>query len=237
MFWCRAIQQSLNELLQNWFCFVQTSSGKIPAVYHPTSEPDHAVSLKKAVAAAFQANFKGTDEEDEDDPQSRHKSHYMLVSDNHAWLQLYLCSSSFTAWPLLISYTPTDENGLLKMRREVRKSDIRDFSSSASKDDIDTSKDEEIEYRDGKLQRSSGNTSFHLVNDSDSHPDSDTPSLSLSQTLSGSGSYNMELQTCRRVGRFVYRAEMRKILADIRDSSNEEGLTAKIDKSENLSIR
>ena len=75
----RALQQSMNELLQNWFCFVQTLNGKIPAVYHPPSEPDHAISLKKAVAAAFQANFEGTDEEDEIDPQSHHKSHYRLV--------------------------------------------------------------------------------------------------------------------------------------------------------------
>lgn len=75
----RAIQQSVNELLQNWFCFVQTTNGKIPAIYHPPSEPDDAVSLKKAVAAAFQANFEGTDEEEEIDPQSRHTSHYTLV--------------------------------------------------------------------------------------------------------------------------------------------------------------
>ena len=76
----RLIQQSLNDQLQNWFCFVQTNNGKIPAVYHPPSEPDHVVGLKKAVAAAFQANFNGTDEEDEIDPQSHHISHYTLVS-------------------------------------------------------------------------------------------------------------------------------------------------------------
>ena len=100
---------------------------------------------------------------------------------------------------ITFSYTPTDEDGFVKMKREVRKSDISDYSSKASKDDIDTSKDEEIEYRDGKLQRSSGNTSFHLVNDSDSKPDSDTASLSLSQTVTASGSYNMNLGSCNAV--------------------------------------
>ncbi len=73
------------------------------------------------------------------------------------------------------------------MKREVRKNDIIDYSSSEeSKDDIETSTDEEIEYsyQDGKLQRSSGNTSFHVVNDSNSGLDPDTAPLSLSQTLS-----------------------------------------------------
>ena len=32
--------------------------------------------FKKAIAAAFQANFKGTEEEEEIDPQSKHISHY-----------------------------------------------------------------------------------------------------------------------------------------------------------------
>jgi hypothetical protein len=66
----------VNEQLGNWFCFVQSSDGKIPAVYHPESEPDHVISIKKSIAAAFQANFEGTDEVEEIDPQSRHKSHY-----------------------------------------------------------------------------------------------------------------------------------------------------------------
>ncbi len=70
------IQQNLREQLGNWFCFVQSSNGTIPAVYHPPSEPNHVISLKKSIAAAFQANFEGTDEVEELDTQSRHKSHY-----------------------------------------------------------------------------------------------------------------------------------------------------------------
>ena len=72
----RTIQASLREQLENWFCFVQSESGKIPAVYHPPSETDHAVSFKKSIAAAFQANFRGTEEEEETDPQSRHMARY-----------------------------------------------------------------------------------------------------------------------------------------------------------------
>ncbi len=159
--------------------------------------------MKKAVASAFQANFRGTDEEDEEDPQSHHKSNYTLVTVSCA---IIVTSSSYVyahgcivySLRITFSYTPTDEDVLVKMRREVHKSDISDYSSKASKDDIDTFK-EEVDYRDGKLQRSSGNTSFHLVNDSDSKPDSDTASLSLSQTVTASGSYNMNLGSCNAV--------------------------------------
>ena len=66
----------MSKQLGKWFCFVQSYTGKIPAVYHPDSEPAHVISLKKSIAAAFQANFKGTEEEEEIDPQSQHKSHY-----------------------------------------------------------------------------------------------------------------------------------------------------------------
>ena len=55
---------------------MQTSDGKIVAVYHASNEANDAVDLKKSIAAAFQANFKGTKEEEEDDPQSDHIAHY-----------------------------------------------------------------------------------------------------------------------------------------------------------------
>ena len=76
----RAIQQSISEQLGNWFCFVQSESGKISAVYHSSSEPDYVVNLKKSISAAFQANFERTEEEDEVDPQSQHKSHYRFIT-------------------------------------------------------------------------------------------------------------------------------------------------------------
>lgn len=45
-------------------------------MYHSPSELDDAVNFKKAIAAAFQANFQGTSEEEEEDPVSKHTSHY-----------------------------------------------------------------------------------------------------------------------------------------------------------------
>ena len=46
------------------------------AVYHSPSDNDQAVMFKKGIAAAFQANFRGTNEEEETDPGSSHTSHY-----------------------------------------------------------------------------------------------------------------------------------------------------------------
>ena len=69
----------VDQLLSQWFCFIQTDDGKVVAVQHGSDEKQSAIDLKKSIAAAFQANFKGTDEENESDPQSEHIAHYKYV--------------------------------------------------------------------------------------------------------------------------------------------------------------
>ena len=71
-------------MLGGLFCFVQTEDGKVVAAQHAaTGENDYAINLKKSIAAAFQANFKGTGEEEEIDPQSDHISHYRYIKLVH----------------------------------------------------------------------------------------------------------------------------------------------------------
>ena len=65
-----------DKLLSQWFCFVQTADGKVVAVQHPSSESSEVVNLKKGIAAAFQTNFKGTTEEQEEDTMSQHVATY-----------------------------------------------------------------------------------------------------------------------------------------------------------------
>lgn len=65
-----------NMALSEWFCFVQTEDGKVVAVHHPHSDKPDIVNFKKSIAAAFQSNFKQTENEEEEDPQSKHTSHY-----------------------------------------------------------------------------------------------------------------------------------------------------------------
>ena len=72
---CRDLEDFAGKNLAGWFCFVQTAEGKVSSVYHESTENSEAVNLKKSIVAAFQANLKGTEEE-EIDPQSKHISHY-----------------------------------------------------------------------------------------------------------------------------------------------------------------
>ena len=55
---------------------MQTDDGKVVAVQHASNELDDSINFKKSIAAAFQANFKGTEDEEEVDPQSDHIAHY-----------------------------------------------------------------------------------------------------------------------------------------------------------------
>lgn len=58
------------------FCFVQTADGKIVAVSYPDGESSEAINFKKGIVAAFQTNFLGTAETEEEDTTSLHKSAY-----------------------------------------------------------------------------------------------------------------------------------------------------------------
>ena len=49
-------------------------------MFHSQAENADAVNFKKGIAAAFQANLRGTLEETEIDPNSKHRSHYRLVT-------------------------------------------------------------------------------------------------------------------------------------------------------------
>ena len=67
------------KLLNGPFCFVQSEDGKIVSVLHNPEEKAQVVNFKKGIAAAFQANFKHTRVEVEEDTQSKHYSRYRLV--------------------------------------------------------------------------------------------------------------------------------------------------------------
>jgi hypothetical protein len=73
--WSEAVKVD-QELFGGVFCFVQTESGKIPIVRHDANESQQVVDFKKGLISGFQTNFKGTDMEEEFDPDSVHLSHY-----------------------------------------------------------------------------------------------------------------------------------------------------------------
>ena len=119
------------------------------------------------------------------------------------------------------------------MQRRISKEDVSEYSTEEPSDDIDTEQDEEVLYRSGRLEWSSGNTTVHLVNSSTGL---ELNSLSLSQALAATGSYKMELRTCRRIGKYVYGAQKRRILSEIGGNSKEEDLKATIDKSKQRAV-
>ena len=78
----------VQDYLSGWFCFVQSSEGQVVSVFHSRDEDVEAVNLKKSIAAAFQANFRGTEQEIEIDPQSKHVSHTVknkVCIAHHIW--------------------------------------------------------------------------------------------------------------------------------------------------------
>ena len=118
----------------------------------------------------------------------------------------------------------------MKMHRSVRKEDVREISGEDSLEDIDTAQDDEIQYRSGRLERASGNTMFHPVNESDTGTNVDT--VSLSHIFSATGSYNMELKSCRKIRKYLFGVQKKKILSEMKKNSQQESLKTKIDKSD-----
>jgi hypothetical protein len=133
------------------------------------------------------------------------------------------------------SYTPTTEEGLVKMHRKISKIDVSEYSNDEPSDNIDTEQDEDVQYRSGRLERSSGYTTLRLENNTNSDIDDD-PSISLSEAFAASGSYQMELRFCRKLSEYQYVVQKRRIMSEMGNNIEEEDLKANIDKSKFLSI-
>ena len=69
----------VDHYLSGWFCYAQSDEGQVVSVFHSQDEDMEAVNFKKGIAAAFQANFRGTEEAVEIDSQSKHMSHYRFA--------------------------------------------------------------------------------------------------------------------------------------------------------------
>ena len=82
---------------------MQTENGKIVAVYHSKEDQPSAVNFKKSIAAAFQANFRQTETEEEVDPQSIHTAHYRFINSMYIWLFIAIATP-------ITSYSTIDLN-------------------------------------------------------------------------------------------------------------------------------
>ena len=80
-----------------------------------------------------------------------------------------------------------------KMHRSINGKDVIDYSTGARKRDIQLRKEEDIEYRDGVLQHSSGDTSFKIENINEPQHSQEKE---FSDVFSAHGSYTLDLQRC-----------------------------------------
>ena len=115
----------------------------------------------------------------------------------------------------------------MKMRRIIHARDVHELASSALKKDIEMEKDEEIEYKSGRLVHSAGNMTVHLVNESDATQEDE----SFSAMLSASGWYDLKLRSCHKITSYMFGIEKKKIDSNMR-TSMEEDLKATVDESE-----
>ena len=115
----------------------------------------------------------------------------------------------------------------MKMRRIIHARDVHELASSAPKKDVEMEKDEEIEYKSGRLMHSAGNMTVRLVNESDVTQDDTT----FSAIFSASGWYDLELRSCHKITSYVFGIEKKKIDSNMRISM-EEDLKATVDESE-----
>jgi HEAT repeat protein len=152
------------ERLSGWFCFVQTSFGQVVSVFHSTTEEVEVVNIKKGIASAFQANLRGTTEETEIDPQSKHTSHY--------------------------SY-PDSVDNVRKMRRTIDSEDIIEFPMHIPTRDVKLHEEEDIEYKDGRLIKSNG--TLHLSIDSSTSRLEGSDEFSNAFTAHGSFSMELKI--------------------------------------------
>lgn len=90
-----------DKMMSGDFCFVQTEDGKVVEVNYPDGESSEAINFKKGIAAAFQTNFKGTTQEEEEDTTSLHQSTYRYVDFLFA---CKLCHLSITCYQRILFY-------------------------------------------------------------------------------------------------------------------------------------
>ena len=89
-----------------------------------------------------------------------------------------------------------NSNNVKKMHRSVDGKDVIDYSTGARKRDILLRKEEDIEYRNGVLQHSSGDTSFKVERKSAIEERQSNEEKEFSDAFSARGSYTLDLQQC-----------------------------------------
>ena len=129
-----------------------------------------------------------------------------------------------------------NSDSVKKMHRSVTNKDVIDYSTGARKRDIQLRKEEDIEYRNGILQHSSGDTSFKIQNKNGIKEPQHTQEKEFSDVFSAHGSYTLDLQRCHTLTRKDGARRKRSLISQMnRNRISEERLTASFNISKYLS--
>jgi len=125
------------------------------------------------------------------------------------------------------------ENGSTRMHHTVMTEDVVEYPMHVPPQDIQLVKEEDVEYREGRLSKSNGTTRVSLKRKfTNNSPTSDTPGDDPDiDMFTYDGSFSMELQVCRLVPQAARkrRAITRQYLSS--DLSVEENLMSVYDES------
>lgn len=131
-----------------------------------------------------------------------------------------------------IRYERSEENGRLKMNRSIHEVDITEYSTGSKPEDVVSSTQEELEYRNGKLEYSAGNMVVQVVEDSEDYLNKEEQEgrPSFSKIVSARGRYSLTLHECHEETTTSSSVHKKRVQSNMKHSVVEE-LKAKIDAS------
>ena len=122
------------------------------------------------------------------------------------------------------------QGGKNKIHRTVTSEDVLEYSSGVHTRDVQLREEDDIEYRDGRLFRSSGNMYLSVDKEIHSSGQGSGGMDEFADVVTARGSFNMELNECRTV--WPTRRRRRAVQQHLDGAfSLEEGLMATYDES------
>ena len=114
------------------------------------------------------------------------------------------------------------------MHRNIESEDVIEYSTGAKKKHFKLERNEDIEYRDGKLYHSSGDTDIKLKGKDEQNGDQ----MSLSKAFSAHGSFSLDLEQCYSPSHRARARQRRSLSIRMNQDMTEEGLKAHFNISE-----
>ena len=126
--------------------------------------------------------------------------------------------------------------GTTKMHRSISTEDVMEYPMHVPPRDVLLVKEEDVEYRDGKLAKSNGTTRVSFDKSNSSESSEDPSGVNITGMFTFDGSFSMELRVCRLIPHTTRtrREAVRRSLAS--DKSSEENLMAGYNQSMLLNV-